>query len=61
MIRHCAQIERRDEAGTWITPQMIRAYGELHRAGHAHSVEVWAGDQLVGGLYGVDACGAFAG
>ncbi len=61
VIRHCAQIERRDEAGTWITPQMIRAYSELHRAGHAHSVEAWAGDQLVGGLYGVDAGGAFAG
>ena len=39
--------------GTWITPAMRRAYGELHRAGFAHSVEVWQDDELVGGLYGV--------
>ena len=40
---------------------MIRAYCELHKLGHAHSVEVWEGAELVGGLYGVDACGSFAG
>ena len=39
--------------GTWITPRMQQAYGALHRAGGAHSVEVWDGDVLVGGLYGV--------
>ena len=39
--------------GTWITARMREAYGELHRAGGAHSVEVWEGDRLVGGLYGV--------
>ena len=39
--------------GTWITGRMREAYGELHRAGGAHSVEVWDGDRLVGGLYGV--------
>jgi len=61
VIQHCAQVERKGETGTWITPQMLRAYCELHRLGHAHSVEAWAGDQLVGGLYGVDAGGAFAG
>jgi leucyl/phenylalanyl-tRNA---protein transferase len=44
---------RRDDAGTWITDEMIAAYTELHRAGHAHSIEVWAGDELAGGLYGV--------
>ena len=38
---------------TWITARIQEAYGQLHRAGVAHSVEVWAGDQLVGGLYGV--------
>ena len=38
---------------TWITGRMRQAYGELHRAGGAHSVEVWDGDRLVGGLYGV--------
>jgi leucyl/phenylalanyl-tRNA--protein transferase len=41
----------RDE--TWITPEMHAAYRALHRAGVAHSLEVWAGDELVGGLYGV--------
>lgn len=38
---------------TWITPEMQAAYGELHRRGIAHSVEVWDADELVGGLYGV--------
>lgn len=41
------------EPGTWITPVMFDAYRELHSAGHAHSVEVWRGNQLIGGLYGV--------
>ncbi len=54
VIRSCAA-ER--EEGTWLLPEMIAAYCELHRLGHAHSVEVWDGDQLVGGLYGVQ-CGA---
>ncbi len=40
---------------------MVGAYVELHRQGHAHSVEAWEGDTLVGGLYGVTAGGAFAG
>ena len=39
--------------GTWITPRMQQAYSELHRAGGAHSVEIWQGPALVGGLYGV--------
>jgi leucyl/phenylalanyl-tRNA--protein transferase len=45
------------EEGTWIVPAMQRAYIALHHSGHAHSVEVWQHDQLVGGLYGVR-CGA---
>lgn len=61
VIVSCANVERRGETGTWITPQMIRAYCELHKKGHAHSVEVWEGNTLVGGLYGVDAGGAFSG
>ncbi|HXV06398.1 MAG TPA: leucyl/phenylalanyl-tRNA--protein transferase [Burkholderiales bacterium] len=44
---------RPDQDGTWITPDMKRAYGALHALGLAHSVESWAGDELVGGLYGV--------
>ena len=61
VITHCATVARKHESGTWITRQMIRAYCELHRLGHAHSVEVWEGTELVGGLYGVDACGSFSG
>ena len=44
---------RPKQGGTWISPPMIAAYGRLHAAGHAHSVEVWDGRKLVGGLYGV--------
>lgn len=61
VINHCATVKRNHESGTWITRQMIRAYCELHRQGDAHSVEVWEGRELVGGLYGVDACGSFSG
>lgn len=61
VITQCATLERKHETGTWITRQMIRAYCELHERGHAHSVEVWEGSELVGGLYGVDACGSFSG
>lgn len=42
-----------DNEGTWITPEMKSAYVRLHRLGHAHSVETWQDNQLVGGLYGV--------
>jgi leucyl/phenylalanyl-tRNA--protein transferase len=65
VIRGCAA-PRRGEEGlapdetTWITPDMIEAYEELHRLGHAHSVEVWCGEQLGGGLYGVAVGGLFA-
>jgi leucyl/phenylalanyl-tRNA---protein transferase len=38
-------------SGTWIVPDMVNAYLALHRAGHAHSVEVWVKGELVGGLY----------
>ena len=61
VITHCANVKRNHESGTWITRGMIRAYCELHRQGHAHSVEVWEGTELVGGIYGVDACGSFSG
>lgn len=46
---------------TWISARFIAAYSELHRLGHAHSVECWRGERLVGGLYGVSAGGLFAG
>jgi leucyl/phenylalanyl-tRNA---protein transferase len=53
IIEACAAIPRHGQRGTWITPEMITAYQELHRLGHAHSIEVFAGESLVGGLYGV--------
>jgi leucyl/phenylalanyl-tRNA--protein transferase len=49
------------EGGTWITVPMRVAYQRLHDLGHAHSLEVWAGDELVGGLYGVGVGGVFTG
>jgi len=52
VIRACAG-PRRYEQGTWITNDMITAYERLHEAGWAHSIEVWQGDTLIGGLYGL--------
>lgn len=52
VMRACAE-PRPDQDGTWINPNMMAAYHGLHKRGHAHSVEVWRGDRLVGGLYGV--------
>lgn len=46
---------------TWINDKILNLYGALHRMRHAHSVEVWRGGQLVGGLYGVSLGGAFFG
>jgi leucyl/phenylalanyl-tRNA--protein transferase len=57
VMHECGQ-ER--ETGTWILPEMEQAYGELHRLGHAHSLEVWSRDRLVGGLYGVQRGALFA-
>lgn len=57
----CAQIKRKGQAGTWITPNMKQAYLEMHNQGHAHSYEVWKDNQLVGGLYGVDLGHIFCG
>ena len=51
-IRHCSEL-RIDEKGAWLGEDMIAAYTQLHRLGHAMSVEVWEGDRMVGGLYGV--------
>jgi leucyl/phenylalanyl-tRNA--protein transferase len=52
VIRGCAE-PRQDEAGTWITREMLEAYDLLAARHHAHSVEVWIDRRLVGGLYGV--------
>lgn len=62
VIYACAVTKRKGQLGTWITQGVFDSYKELHRQGHAHSVEVWdAGQNLVGGLYGVDAGGVFCG
>lgn len=52
VIQHCAAL-RAEREGTWITDEMQAAYYHLHRLGHAHSVEVWQDDCLLGGLYGI--------
>jgi len=51
VIEACSRSDRPGQNGTWIVPEMVEAYVALHRAGHAHSVETWINDQLVGGLY----------
>jgi leucyl/phenylalanyl-tRNA--protein transferase len=53
VIRGCAAISRRGQDGTWITSDMIEAYGELHRLGYVHSAEAWQDGELVGGCYGI--------
>jgi leucyl/phenylalanyl-tRNA---protein transferase len=52
VVEGCARTDA-PGVGTWITPEMMRAYETLNALGHAHSVEVWSDDKLVGGLYGV--------
>jgi leucyl/phenylalanyl-tRNA--protein transferase len=61
VMASCAAARRPGQRGTWITPAMRAGYAALHHDGGAHSVEVWAGERLVGGLYGVDAGGLFTG
>jgi leucyl/phenylalanyl-tRNA--protein transferase len=58
VVAQCADPRRE---GRWITPEISRAYLELHRGGWAHSVEAWQDGELVGGLYGVAVGGLFAG
>nr|WP_294896975.1 leucyl/phenylalanyl-tRNA--protein transferase [uncultured Pedobacter sp.] len=53
VIRNCANSKREGQDGTWINSQMLLAYANLHKKGFAHSIEVWEGNELVGGLYGV--------
>ncbi len=62
VIRECKRASRPGQHGTWITPDFVRVYTELHLAGVAHSVEAWStSGELVGGLYGIDAGGVFCG
>lgn len=63
VISNCKSIDRsrQGELGTWITNEMREAYIKLHHCGTAKSVEVWEGDTLVGGLYGVKVGNVFCG
>lgn len=53
VIRHCKNISRRGQDGTWITENIVKAYAELHRLGYVHCAEAWMNNELVGGLYGI--------
>ena len=53
VIRACAETPRPGQRGTWITREMRAAYERMHELGHAHSFEVFEGERLVGGIYGV--------
>ncbi len=54
VITECALTKRNGQESTWVTDTMIEAYINLHKLGYAKSVEVWAADNLVAGLYGID-------
>src|SRR5579885_2115081 len=57
VIELCSLIPRPGQNGTWITPEIKRAYLRFHKLGRAHSAEAWRDGLLVGGIYGVDAGG----
>lgn len=61
VILGCAESPRPGQSGTWITSKLVNAYKAFHKAGYAHSLEVWKEDRLVGGLYGVYVAGVFCG
>jgi leucyl/phenylalanyl-tRNA---protein transferase len=61
VIQHCANTNRKDQDGTWITNDMQNAYINLHKLGIAKSVEVWQNNELVGGLYGLEINNIFCG
>ncbi|MDB5149130.1 MAG: leucyl/phenylalanyl-tRNA--protein transferase [Mucilaginibacter sp.] len=61
VITACSTAPREGQDGTWIVSDMIAAYNRLHAEGHAHSVEVWQENDLVGGLYGVHVGDVFCG
>jgi leucyl/phenylalanyl-tRNA--protein transferase len=60
IVQACAE-DRSGQQGTWITPDMMHAYADLHRDGWSHSVEVWNNGTLVGGMYGLSIGRAFFG
>jgi leucyl/phenylalanyl-tRNA--protein transferase len=61
VIEACSAIERKGQGGTWLTTDMKEAYIRLYNEGHAHSIETWEQDKLVGGLYGIQIGSVFCG
>ncbi|HEY8270730.1 MAG TPA: leucyl/phenylalanyl-tRNA--protein transferase, partial [Pseudobdellovibrionaceae bacterium] len=61
VVRECSKQPRPGQDGTWILPSMVKSYINFHKAGYAHSIEVWHERQLVGGIYGVFIKGVFSG
>ena len=61
VMARCAAVHEAVQGGTWIMPEMLGAYADLHAAGLAHSIEAWQDGVLVGGLYGVSLGRAFFG
>ena len=59
VMRACASRGEEDPEETWITERIVAVYGQLHKEGHAHSVEVWVDGELAGGTYGIHLGGAF--
>lgn len=59
VMKGCGTAQKRRRA-TWITPSIVKAYSDLHVAGHAHSIEVWHEGKLAGGTYGIAIGGLFA-
>lgn len=61
VIQNCRLQKRPEQNGTWILPEMQKAYTELFKAGYVKSLECWDGDELIGGIYGVEVNHLFAG
>jgi leucyl/phenylalanyl-tRNA---protein transferase len=61
VMEGCSLQPRPGQEGTWIVPSLLPAYQVFHKEGYAHSIEVWRGEELVGGLYGVYVRGVFSG
>lgn len=61
VVEGCAEKKRAGQSGTWIFPEVIKAYLKFHEMGFAHSVECWENDHLIGGMYGVCVEGVFSG
>ncbi len=53
VIKNCAHVSRKEAQGTWINNEMLSSYTDFHKAGFAHSFEVWENEMLIGGIYGV--------